>query len=341
MKPKITLKSIANEFGVSISTVSKALKDSDEIGKETKSKIQAYAKFYKYKPNSLALHFRNQKVQVIGIIVPEIVHHFFSTVIKGVEQYATQKGYHVLVCLSNESYQKEVSQIGLLADGSADGILVSISRETLQKNNFSHFETLLDEGFPLVLFDRISDDINCDKITFDDVRGGYEATKHFIELGRKKIALITTKDFVTVGKLRKKGYLQALKEANIPINQDLIYEIDDQKNLYTQIEKVVQVSPLPDAVLAVNEIYAAHLLKATEKTSIKVPENIAVIGFTDGKISQFTSPTLTSVEQHGYTMGQKAAKALIEKIESKVIKTNYLQETVKPCLKIRESTKKI
>lgn len=338
MKPKITLRSIANEFGVSISTVSKALKDSDEIGEETKNKIQAYAAYYKYKPNSLALHFRNQRVQVIGIVVPEIVHHFFSTVIRGVEEYASKKGYNTLVCLSDESYHKEVSQTGLLADGSVDGLLVSISRETFRENNFSHFKALLEDDFPLVLFDRVTDAIDCDKIIIDDIQGGYEATRHLISIKKKNIILITTQDEVTVTKLREEGYKKALSEAGISISKSQIYKIDDEKNLYSQIEKIIQEHPIIDAVLAVNEIYAAHVLKAVTSLKKSVPKDVAVIGFTDGLISQFTSPSLTSVEQHGYLMGQKAAKVLIDRIESKVIRP-FLKEIIQPDLKIRESAK--
>ncbi len=336
MKPKITLKSIANEFGVSISTVSKALKDSNEIGEETKSKIQAYAKFYNYKPNSLALHFRNQRVQVIGIIVPEIVHHFFSTVIKGVEDYASQKGYNTLVCLSNESYEKEVSQTGLLADGSVDGLLVSISRETFRKNDFSHLDGLMEDDFPLVLFDRVTDTIDCDKITIDDVQGGYEATQHLLKTGRKKILLLTTQDNFTITKLREKGYKKALEEQNISLSKSSICKVDDDKDLYTQIEKAIRENPNIDAVLAVNEIYAANVLKAVRALKKDVPKDIAVIGFTNGAISQFTSPSLTAIEQHGYIMGQKATKMLIDRIESKVINP-FKTEVIQPTLRVRES----
>ncbi len=338
MKPKITLKSIANEFGVSISTVSKALKNSNEIGEETKSKIQAYAKFYNYKPNSLALNFRNQRVQVIGIVVPEIVHHFFSTVIKGVERYANEKGYNTLVCLSDESYEKEVSQIGLLSDGSVDGLLVSISRETFRKNNFTHLEALVEDDFPLVLFDRVTDAIDCDKITIDDIQGGYEATNHLLKIGRKNILLLTTQDSFTITELREKGYRKALEEKGVKFSKSSIYNIDDDKDLYTQIEKALQENPAVDAVLAVNEIYAANVLKAVTALKKDVPKDITVIGFTNGAISQFTSPSLTAIEQHGYVMGQKAAKMLIDRIESKVINP-FKAEVIQPTLRVRESTK--
>ena len=156
MGSKITLKDIAKELGYSKSTVSKALNDSHEISEETRLKIKAFADFYKYKPNSLALKLRNRKTMVIGVVIPEIVHHFFSRVISGIEKIVNEKGYNVMICLSNESYDKEVLNINMLADGSVDGLLVSIAKETLERNSFDHFSELMNDDIPLVLFDRIS-----------------------------------------------------------------------------------------------------------------------------------------------------------------------------------------
>jgi len=337
MKPRITLKKIAKEFGVSISTVSKALKDSHEIGEDTRLRIQAFADHYNYKPNSLALQLRNQKTSVIGVIIPEIVHHFFSTVINGIEQYANEKGYSVMVCLSNESYEKEVSNFGVLTNGSVDGLIVSLARETQENQIYKHFDALIKDDFPLVLFDRIIDEIECDKVIIDDVGGAYKATNHLIEIGAKRIALITTQDYITVGSLRKEGYLKSLVKNDIAIDESLIYKIDDNKDLYEQIEKIINVPNPPDAILAVNEIYAAIALKASKAKGLKIPDDIAIIGFTSGLISEFTSPRLTSVEQHGDLMGRQAAELLINRIES-TAPTEFQKEVISPNLKIRRST---
>lgn len=337
MKPRITLKNIAKEFGVSISTVSKALKDSHEIGEETREKIKAFAAYYKYKPNSLALQLRNQKTSVIGVVIPEIVHHFFSTVIEGIEKYANDKGYTVMVCLSNESYNKEVSNFSVLTTGSVDGLIVSIARETQELHNFEHFNALLEDDFPLVLFDRINDEINCDKVMIDDVGGAYKATNHLIEKGAKRILLITTQDYVSVGCLRKEGYKKALKKNKVPIDTDLIYKLKEGVDWYTQIQQVLDVENPPDAILAVNEISAAIALKIIQEKGLKVPENVAIIGFTSGVISEFTSPPLTSVVQHGYLMGKQAAELLINRIENKA-PIKFQQEVISPDLKIRKST---
>jgi LacI family transcriptional regulator len=337
MKPRITLKKIAKEFGVSISTVSKALKDSHEISEEVREKIKAFADFYNYKPNSLALQLRSQKTSVIGVIVPEIVHHFFSTVIDGIEQYANKKGYNVMVCISNESYQKEVSNINVLTNGSVDGLIVSIARETQETQDFKHFDGLIKDDFPLVLFDRIIEDLQCDKVIIDDIGGAYKATNHLIDIGSKRIALLTTQDFITVGSLRKEGYVYALKSKGIEVDESLIFKIDDDKNLYDQIEKVINVPNPPDAILAVNEIYAANALLSAKKCGLSIPNDIAIIGFTSGLISEFTTPPLTSVEQHGYLMGQQAAELLINRIEN-IGPSDIQKEVISPGLKIRKST---
>ena len=337
MKPRITLKKIAKEFGVSISTVSKALKDSHEISEETREKIKTFADYYNYKPNSLALQLRNQRTSVIGVVIPEIVHHFFSTVINGIEKYANEKGYNVMVCLSNESYEKEVSNFAVLTNGSVDGLIVSVARETQENQIYKHFEALISDDFPLVLFDRIIDEIKCDKVIIDDIGGAYKATNHLIEIGAKRIALITTQDYITVGSLRKEGYLKAIVSNGIAIDESLIFKIDDTKDLYEQIQKIINVKNPPDAILAVNEIYAAIALKTAKAKGLSVPKDIAIIGFTSGLISEFTYPPLTSVEQHGDLMGRQAAELLINRIES-TAPNEFQKEVISPNLKIREST---
>tara|TARA_R110002126_G_scaffold291415_1_gene452228 strand:+ start:13284 stop:14306 length:1023 start_codon:yes stop_codon:yes gene_type:complete len=337
MKQKITIKTIAKELGVSTSTVSKALKDSHEISTETKEKIQAYANYYNYKPNHLALQLRNQKTKVIGVILPKIVHHFFSTVIMGIEDGANEKGYNIMVCFSNESYKKEVETLKVLSNGSVDGIIVSIASETLENKDFDHFKGLVSEEIPLVLFDRVVDDILCDKVVVDDVSAGYKATQHLLDNGRKKIALITTPDHVNVGALRRQGYEKALIEAYIKKDENIIIKIDEKEDITAQIQKVFESDI--DGVFAVNEIYAAITMRLAKENGLKVPEDLAVIGFTDGLISEYSSPSISTVAQHGFTMGKQAVELLIERIEKE-------SETIKPKrivisseLKIRESTK--
>jgi LacI family transcriptional regulator len=337
MKQKITIKTIAKELGVSTSTVSKALKDSHEISSETKDKIQAYANLFNYKPNNLALQLRNQKTKVIGVILPKIVHHFFSTVIMGIEDGANKKGYNIMVCFSNESYKKEVETLKVLSNGSVDGLIVSIASETLKNKDFRHFEELVSEEIPLVLCDRVVDEILCDKVVVDDVGAGYKATNHLIENGRKKIALITTPNHVNVGALRRQGYEKALIESYIKTDPNLIIEIDETQDIKSQIEKVFKEDI--DAVFAVNEIYAANSMRIAKEKGLSIPNDISVIGFTDGLISEYSSPSITTIAQHGFVMGQQAVELLIERIENEADVYKPKKIVISSDLKIRESTK--
>ncbi len=337
MKQKITIKTIAKELGVSTSTVSKALRDSHEISSDTKEKIQAYANLYNYKPNHLALQLRNQKTKVIGVILPKIVHHFFSTVIMGIEEGANKKGYNIMVCFSNESYKKEVETLKVLSNGSVDGIIVSIANETLKNKDFKHFTDLVAEEIPLVLFDRVVDEILCDKVVVDDVGAGYKATKYLLDNGVKKIALITTPNHVNVGTLRRQGYEKALIENYIKTDPSLIVEIDENQDIKDQIEKVFDKDI--DGVFAVNEIYAANSMKIAKERGLNVPNDLSVIGFTDGLISEYSSPTITTMAQHGFTMGKQAVELLIDKIEKESEVYRPKKIVISSDLKLRESTK--
>jgi len=338
MKQKITIKTIAKELGVSISTVSKALKDSHEISKETKDRIKAYADYYNYRPNSLALQLRNQKTKTIGIILPKIVHHFFSTVISGIEYKATEKGYNIMVCFSNETLEKEAKNIAVLNNGMVDGLLVSIATETLENNNFNHLKKLIDNEIPLVLFDRVHQSLQCDKVIVDDVSAGYKATKHLVDIGCKNIAIITTPQHVTVGLHREQGYEKALKEAGITIDKKLILELDESKDFCTQVKTLF--SQKIDAIFAVNEIYAAIAIRVAKEKGMKIPEELSVVGFTDGLISEYSSPSITTIVQHGFTMGKQAAELLIDRIENKKIAKPPQTKVISSNLKIRESSKK-
>lgn len=322
MPKKINIKTIASELGVSPSTVSKALKDSHEISEETRAKIQAYAKFYKYKPNTLALGLRNQKTMVIGVIVPEIVHHFFSRVISGIENTAYQKDYNLMICLSKDKISKEIQNINMLANGSVDGLLVAIAKETLEKEDFDHLKDLIAQDFPIVFFDRDPPNLEVDKVIIDDTAGGYKAAKHLIEKGYKKLAILTTPEHVTVGVGREKGFLKALKEFELSIYPEFDIRIDENLPIEPQIEKLFTNKELPDGIFAVNETYAAAALKIAKSKGLAIPKDIAIIGFTDGLISNTTSPTLTTIAQHGYTMGAQAAEILLNRI--------YNQEEISP-----------
>lgn len=343
MKKKVTLKQIARELDVSISTVSKSLRNSLEIGEETRLKVQAFAKFYHYKPNNIALSLKNRKTKTIGIIIPEIVHHFFSTVINGIEQVANEKGYNVIICLSDDSFDKEVLNMELLANGSIDGFIMSLSKETQFKGDFHHITEVINQGMPVVMFDRITNEVLCDKVIIDDKLAAYEAVESLIDKGRKRIALVTTVDYVSVGKLRTDGYIKALLDKGLPFDENLIIKIENMDTCEETIEKLLEDKAI-DGVLAVNELFAVTTVKTAKKMGINVPEDLAVIAFTDGIISKYSTPTITTVSQNGIKMGNKAAKILIERLEAEEKEydeeedENYKTVVIETNLIEREST---
>jgi LacI family transcriptional regulator len=346
MKRKVTLKQIARELDVSISTVSKALRNSKEISEDTREKIQAFAKLYNYRPNNIALSLKNRKTKTIGIIIPEIVHHFFSKVISGIELVANKRGYNVIVGLSNESFDKEVINMEMLANGSIDGFILSIAKETLLQQDYHHFNETISQGMPIVMFDRVANDINCDKVIVDDVKGSKKAVIKLIKNGCKNIAMITTKDYVSVGRLRTQGYLEALEEHKIRPQASLILKVDDKlvsddylNILENEVEQLFQQNKNLDGIFAVNELYAITAMKVARKFGKRIPEDIQVIGFTDGVLSKHATPSLTTVSQHGQKIGEKTAELLIDKLENEDQEEHYQTVVIETDLIERESTK--
>lgn len=337
MKRQVTLKQIAKELDVSISTVSKSLRNSPEISEDTRQKVQAFAKLYNYKPNNIALSLKNKKTKTIGIIIPEIVHHFFATVISGIEQVANENGYNVIVCLSNESFDKEVINMEMLATGSTDGFIMSLSKETQQKKDFHHIQEVINQGMPVVMFDRVTNDVLCDKVIIDDQMAAYDAVDFLIGKGFKKVALVTTVDYVSVGKLRTDGYVNALGDHDIPFDEEMVVKIEDIDNCAAKIERLLQ-EKRPEAIFAVNELFAVTSIKLATKMGIRVPQDLSVIGFTDGIISQYSSPGITTVSQNGIKMGGRAAQMLIDRLEMDEENEQYTTEVIDTHLVEREST---
>lgn len=337
LKRKITLKHIARELGVSISTVSKALKNSEEIGSDTKEKVQAFAKLYNYKPNNIAISLKNKRTKNIGVIIPDIVHHFFTTVFRGIEKYANAKGYNVIVCVSDESFDKEVINMELLANGSIDGFIMALSSGTQLKNDYNHLKEVTEQGIPLVLFDRVAEEIVCDKVIIDDRKGAYNAVTKFIKDGRKRIALIASEDYISVSRERAAGYKEALSDNGIAYNENLILKFPSMEISEDLIEDFFEREKV-DAVLSVNEIFAIHSMRYVQSKGLKIPEDISFIGFTDGLLSKYASPGLTAIAQHGEQMGEIAAEILIDKIENDMEEETFLTRVLEPTLIERGST---
>ena len=327
-------------MGVSPSTVSKALKDSHEISEPTRERIKAYAKLHNYRPNSLATSLRNQKTSVIGIIIPEVVHHFFSRILSGIESVAYQNNYNLMICLSKDNLEKEIQNLEMLTNGNVDGLLISVAKETFKKADYHHFKELIARDFPLVFLDRVPQNLDIDKVIIDDVAGGYKAVKHLIEKGCKKMAILTTPSHITVGVDRETGFKKALKESNLPFINSFCIKVSekDKKSIEPQIEALFTQKELPDGIFAVNENYAAIAMKIAHKKGLNIPKDIKIIAFTDGLISKTTNPTLTTIAQHGYTMGEQATEILLHRISNRKGMGTYKTNVVSTNVVEREST---
>jgi len=325
---QVTIKDIAKELGISASTVSRALKDHPDISVKTKEAVNELAKKWHYKPNAVALSLRHSKTNVIGVIIPEIVHHFFSSVISGIEEVAHKAGYNVMMFQSNESFEREKANVQALLSSRVDGVLVSMSKET---KDYSHFKELRDNGIPIVFFDRICNELSCDNVIVDDFAGAFSAVEHLIEIGCKRIAHLSAPQHMLLAQNRQKGYKQALLKHKVSVDEDLIIKCDNYEEAIEKMPDLLSLPEPPDAIFAVNELTAAGAMLAVKKYGYRVPEDIAVVGFTDGLVSRVTDPTLTTLEQHGYEIGLKATNLLLERISNdnyepvtKVVKTNLI-----------------
>jgi len=341
MKKKITLKNIARELDVSISTVSKALKNSPEISEDTREKVQAFAKLYNYRPNNIAISLKNRRSKNIGVIIPDIVHHFFTTVFRGIEKFANAKGYNVIVCVSDESFDKEVINMELLANGSIDGYILSLAAATQKKGDYAHLMEVIDQGIPMVLFDRVTDQVQCDKVVINDEEAAYKATRILIEGGCKRIALVMNENFLNVDVLRAHGYYRALQESGLPVDDGMVLRLpfqfqDEQKSRSFFTEQEI------DGVLCVNEVFAVRCMGLLQQMGKRIPEDVSIIGFTNGILSQLANPSLTAVEQHGEQMGELAARMLIDRVEQQheeEEQTDYKTEVLEASIIERQSTR--
>lgn len=310
---QITIKDIARILGISPSTVSRALKNHPDINADTKKAVNELADKLKYQPNAVALSLKNSRSNIIGVIIPEIVHYFFSSVISGIEDVASQKGFTVIICQSNESFNREVANARTLLSHRVDGILVSISKET---TSFDHLVNLQEGGIPLVFFDRIAPEIHADQVIIDDMEASYRATCHLIETGCRRIAHFAGPQGLLIGKERLQGYLNAHKETGLPVDESLIIEADTFEKARNAVGRLIDTKNIPDGIFAVNDMTAIGAMQTILKRGFKIPEDISIVGFSDGYLSGITDPNLSSVDQHGYEIGTTAAELLFKRILS-------------------------
>ena len=336
MSSPITIKDIAKALNISASTVSRALKDHPDISRETKEAVNTLAAKLRYKPNAVALSLKNSKTNTIGVIIPEVVHYFFSSVISGIEDVAYEAGYNVMVCQSNEKYAREVINVQALESNRVEGALVSVSKET---HDFSHLLNLEENGVPIVFFDRAPEELDVDRVIIDDRKAAYNATTHLIETGCKRIAHLSTNQTLGIGFERLAGYRKALEDHGIPYREDLVVVADSFELAGDATRNLMHLPSPPDAIFAVNDMTAVGAMKTLQRMSIAVPQKVAIIGFSAGFFSDITTPTLSSVDQHGYEMGVEAAKLLLQRIE-KPVEGKHKTQFIDTHLVLRESTKR-
>lgn len=337
-KPQITIKDIAKALNVSISTVSRALKDNPDISQETRKNIQQYAKEHHYKPNALALNLRTSRSNTIGVIVPQLVHHFFSCVLSGIEEVAAKAGYSILIAQSNEEYENEVRITHSFLSARVCGVIASLAKDTVQ---YSHYQELLDNNIPIVFYDRICTGISTERVVVDDYAGSFAAVEYMIQTGCRRIFFYSCPLHLEISKNRKNGYLDAMRKYKIPVNNDMIRICDTR-------EQAIAITPTlleneenrPDGFFAINDETASGILYACKLVGIRVPEEVSICGFTDGAIAQSTDPKLTTVEQHGEEVGENAISLLIEKLEGKAKDEKHSgNRIVKTNLVVRGTTK--
>lgn len=309
-----TIKDIAKELGISPSTVSRALKDHFEISEATKEAVRRVAKELNYQPNSLALSLRYSKSNTIGIVVPEIVHFFFSTVISGIEDIAQSRGYNVIITQSNESVEREMMNIQTLFNNRVDGVLVSLSKESF---DYSHFEAMMQKGLPIVFFDRVADTLRTSNVTVDDFLGGYQATEHLIKQGYKYIGHLAGPENLDITNERLNGFRKAHEDAGLKVDEDLIVfnQASNESEAYDATLKLFDGKNI-DALFASNDLAAMGAIKAAQKFGKRVPQDFGVVGFSNWQFTALTNPSISTIEQPGFEMGQHAAELLLKQIET-------------------------
>jgi DNA-binding LacI/PurR family transcriptional regulator len=309
-----TIKDLARELKLSPSTVSRALRDHPDISPKTKKRVVSLADKLDYHPDSIAQSLQTKKTKTIGVIVPEIKQPFFASVINGIEELAYAAGYTIIVCQSNETADREVLVTRSLGSHRVAGLLVSLSRST---ENLDHFKVLQRRGVPIVFFDRVSNDIEASKVVVDDYRGAFDVVEHLIKSGYKRIAHLAGPKNLSISKFRLKGYMDALQQENLPFNDSMVVYggLDDTDGI-VGFQKLLHLETLPDAIFAVNDPVATGAFVMIKEHGMKIPDDIALAGFSNTYMTSLLDPALTTVEQPSYEIGKTAAQLLLEQINS-------------------------
>ena len=331
-----TLKDIAKALGLSTSTVSRALRDTHEISAETKKIVLEYAEKINYRPNPIAQSLKERRSRSIGVVVSEVANHYFSQAINGIESIAYDLGYHVIITQTHESYDREKINVQHLASRSVDGLLVSLSSET---SNIDHLKTLHQRGLPIVFFDRISEEIDTHKIVANNEKGAFEATEQLILSGHKKIAHITSSDHLSISIERLKGYKDALAKYDIPFNPSYIKYCPHggmfNEEAETAIKELMNLQDRPNGIFIAGDRLSMGCLIVCKNLKIKIPEEMAIAGFSNSDVLDLLNPSLTSVRQPAFEIGQIATNMLIKLIESKYPVTEFERKILDTSMFVR------
>lgn len=337
----VTIKDIAKALGLSTSTVSRALRGSYEISPETKKLVLEYAEKINYRPNPIALSLKEKRSLSVGVIVCEIANNFFSQAINGIESIAYNRGYHVIISQSHDSMEREMVTVQHLASRSVDGLLVSLASET---TDLSHFKQLHDKGLPIVFFDRITDEITTHKVTANNYKGAFDATQHLLKQGFTRIAHITNSPYLSITRERLQGYKEALQQNNIPYDETLVQYCNHGGMIFSEVEeaalKLLRSKQKPDAILTASDRVTTSCMSVFRAAGLKIPEDIAVIGFTNTNLADLFYPSLSAIRQPAFEMGQVATELLIQMIESKRPVTEFETRVLETELFVRDSTKR-
>jgi LacI family transcriptional regulator len=334
---KLTIKMLAKELQLSVSTISKALRDSHEISEGTKLRVNELVERLNYVPNPYASSLRRRNSKTIGVVIPEVVDSFFAQAINGIESVAQEKGYHVLIYLTHESFEKEKTILKDFESGRVDGVLMSVSRETIQG---IHIEELMNMGVPLLFFDRIFEDIGTTRITTNDFESAYFATEHLLKKGCRQILFLSFSNTLAISSKRLNGYKQALLEQGLEIdNRNILMLNNDQRTNYLLLKRKLQARNRADGIIASVEKLATIIYQACADLALKIPADLQVISFSNLETAAFLDPPLTTVSQPAFEMGKTAASILVKALGRKKIELPQEEIIIPSTLVVRGSTK--
>ncbi|WP_027453075.1 MULTISPECIES: LacI family DNA-binding transcriptional regulator [Segatella] len=335
----ITMKDIARELHVSVATVSRALKDSPRISKEQRDRIQTYAREHNFYPNVIGEALRLSKImpmKIIGVIIPEFIHYYFASILTGIEEEASARGYRIMVAQSDERYEREVQICDSFYKNKVCGIIVSQAKDTTK---YDHFQKLINSGVPLVFFDRICTGVDCSRVVVDDYMGAFTAVTHLIDTGCKRIAYYGSSMTMEIAKNRYNGYKDALLQHGLKLDESLIHICDNRASAEAITPDLLSKENRPDAFFAINDDTAIGILYTAKRMGFRIPDDISICGFTNGNRAKACDPMLTTVEQRGTLVGEEAANILIGHVEGSIPKDKVEKRVVRTRLVIRGTTR--